>query len=82
AANYDSGSVETTIRRDINATGSTKYTTSVTDLSVKGNGFFIVSDSSGTPFLTRAGNFVPDSDGNLVNAAGYYLMGYPVRDGV
>ncbi|MFX8988322.1 flagellar hook-basal body complex protein, partial [Acinetobacter baumannii] len=55
AANYDSGSVETTIRRDINATGSTKYTTSVTDLSVKGNGFFIVSDSSGTPFLTRAG---------------------------
>ena len=27
-------------------------------------------------FLTRAGSFVQDGDGNLVNAAGYKLMGY------
>ena len=32
-------------------------------------------------FLTRAGSFVQDGDGNLVNAAGYKLMGYSLADG-
>ncbi|MFX9552045.1 hypothetical protein ABTO49_20865, partial [Acinetobacter baumannii] len=40
-----------------------------------------VSDSGGTPFLTRAGSFVPDGQGNLYNTAGYYLMGYDIRNG-
>ena len=35
----------------------------------------------GTPFLTRAGSFVPDGQGNLVNAAGFYLMGYNLENG-
>ncbi|WP_424361543.1 hypothetical protein [Methylocystis parvus] len=35
-----------------------------------------MSDSSSATFLTRAGSFVPDT-GRLVNAAGYYLMGFP-----
>jgi flagellar hook protein FlgE len=78
---YDSGSVTTTIRRAIGDQGPTQYTTSVTDLAVRGDGFFVVSDGAGTPFLTRAGNFVPDNDGNLVNSAGYYLMGYPTTNG-
>ena len=34
-----------------------------------------------TPFLTRAGSFVPDGEGRLVNAAGFYLMGYSYANG-
>jgi flagellar hook protein FlgE len=41
----------------------------------------IVTDGDGTPFLTRAGSFVPDGSGNLVNAAGFYLMGFNFDDG-
>ena len=44
---------------------------------MQGNGFFIVSDSSGDTFLTRNGSFVPDAQGYLVNSAGYYLMAAP-----
>src|SRR5262249_23057926 len=46
-----------------------------------GNGLFLVSDLSGKIMLTRAGSFVPDASGNLVNAAGYYLMGYSLANG-
>ncbi|MBL8581138.1 MAG: flagellar hook protein FlgE [Rhizobiaceae bacterium] len=79
---YNSGGVTTTIMNSVSAQGVLQYTTSVTDLAVSGNGFFIVQDSSGTPFLTRAGAFVPDAQGRLVNAAGYQLMGYSYDSGV
>jgi len=79
--NYESGGVDTTIRYAVTQQGSFQYTASVTDLAISGSGFFIVSNESGTPFLTRAGSFVPDGEGNLVNAAGYYLMGYPLTGG-
>jgi flagellar hook protein FlgE len=78
---YNSGGVETTVRHQISDDGSLRYTTSSTDLALQGNGFFVVSNGSGTPYLTRAGSFVPDAQGNLVNTAGYYLMGYPITDG-
>lgn len=74
---YESGSVLTTVRNGIGEQGNITGTTSVTDLAVSGNGFFVVSGADGTPYLTRAGNFVPTSDGRLVNAAGMALMGYP-----
>jgi flagellar hook protein FlgE len=78
SGNYDSGAVETTVRYAISDAGHTQFTTSSTDLAVQGNGFFVVSDATNTQqFLTRAGSFVPDSQGNLVNAAGYYLLGQP-----
>ena len=51
----------------------------MTDLAISGDGFFVVSDPDGTPYLTRAGSFVPDGDGNLVNAAGFKLMGYALQ---
>ena len=41
----------------------------------------MVQSSAGTPFLTRAGNFVPDSNGDLVNAAGFKLLGYNLLNG-
>lgn len=72
--NYVSGGVSTQVRYNMNA-GNLQYTTSVTDLAIDGNGFFVVQDAAGKPALTRAGSFIPDGNGNLLNAAGFYLMG-------
>lgn len=79
--NYTSGGVTTTVRTSISQQGDLKYTTSGSDLAINGNGFFVVQNSSGTPYLTRAGSFVPDGQGRLVNAAGFYLMGYSFAAG-
>jgi flagellar hook protein FlgE len=59
-------------------------TSSPTDLAISGNGFFAVNtaaDKSGQALYTRAGNFTPDSQGNLENASGLYLMGWPITNG-
>ena len=81
SGNYDSGAVETTVRYAISDAGNYHFTTSVTDLAVQGNGFFVVQDANGNNFLTRAGAFVPDETGNLVNTAGFQLMGYNIANG-
>ena len=78
---YELGSVETRVRIGISEQGTFKFTTSVTDLAVKGNGFFLVNNESGQTYLTRAGSFVKDGNGDLVNAAGYRLMGYSLAPG-
>lgn len=64
---------------DLNNTGS------ATDLAISGPGFFVVSRIPNDPnvgnyVLTRAGSFLPDASGNLVNSAGYYLAGYAYGD--
>ncbi|CAM5463246.1 flagellar hook protein FlgE [Aquamicrobium terrae] len=79
---YNSGGVNTTVRSSISAQGVLQYTTSASDLAIDGDGFFIVQDANGTPVLTRAGSFVPDAQGRLVNAAGYQLMGYSYANGI
>jgi flagellar hook protein FlgE len=59
-------------------------TSSPTDLAISGNGFFAVNtaaDKSGQALYTRAGNFTPDSQGNLENSSGLYLMGWPITNG-
>lgn len=76
AVSYTARGVSPALRYSIDNQGNLKGTSSPTDLSVRGKGFFIVSDSNNVLYLTRAGSFVPDSSGRLVNAAGYYLMGY------
>jgi len=81
SGNYDSDTVETTVRYAITDPGNLQFTTSTTDLAVQGNGFFVVQDANGSNFLTRAGSFVPDSTGNLVNTAGFQLMGYNIQNG-
>jgi flagellar hook protein FlgE len=65
--------------------GGITSTQSPTDLAISGNGFFVVSPtttaaggSSQSLLYTRAGNFTPDSTGNLRNASGFYLMGWPL----
>src|ERR1700730_12542399 len=73
--------VTTTHRYNIAEHGNLTGTTSPTDLAIQGNGFFLVKDASGTIFMTRAGSFVPDQSGNLVNSAGYTLLGYNIGPG-
>jgi len=79
SGDYNSGAVETVIRRSVSAQGPVSFTTSKTDLAIQGNGFFVVQDTNGAPSLTRSGNFVEDGPtGNLVNSGGFTLMGYAV----
>ncbi|HET7155902.1 MAG TPA: flagellar hook protein FlgE [Hyphomicrobiaceae bacterium] len=78
---YESGSVETRVRIGVSEQGTFKFTTSVTDLAVKGAGFFLVGNENGQTYLTRAGSFVKDGSGDLINAAGYRLMGYSLAPG-
>lgn len=80
-AEYASGSVETEVRYHISEQGSLRFSTSATDLGINGQGFFIVENSNGQSFFTRAGAFVKDGEGNLVNAAGFKLMGYDLALG-
>lgn len=80
SGNYNSGAVQTDIRYGISNQGALQYTSSTTDLAINGNGFFVVEDSSGVPFMTRAGSFVPNGIGELVNAGGYKLLGYPYTE--
>lgn len=77
AGNYNSGGVQSSVRQAVSAQGDISYTTSTTDLAISGDGFFIVQGADGTPVLTRAGDFTKDDKGNLVNSAGFTLMGYP-----
>ncbi len=82
AGTYNSGAVATNIRHSISQQGSLAYTTSSTDLAIQGNGFLVVANANGEPYLTRAGAFTTDaSTGNLVNSGGYTLLGYPIKDG-
>jgi flagellar hook protein FlgE len=58
--------------------GSVENTGSPTDLAIEGKGFFIVQDSSGANFYTRAGLFHLDDIGDMVNPDGYLVQGYQI----
>lgn len=75
AGQYNSGSVLTDVRYGISDQGGIRSTSSTTDLAIDGNGYFVVQGPGGSTYLTRAGSFVPDKNGDLVNSAGYYLLG-------
>lgn len=65
---------------DINMTeGASQRTDNPLDLQINGDGFFIVSDSTGN-YFTRAGAFNVDEAGNLVNSDGMKVMGWPVNE--
>jgi flagellar hook protein FlgE len=80
-SDYASGSVGTEVRYHISQQGALKFSTSPTDIGINGQGFFIVSGSNGQTLLTRAGSFVKDGEGNLVNTGGFTLMGYGIASG-
>ena len=49
--------------------------------AITGNGFFVVNSNIDASYtngnlFTRVGSFEPDDNGNMVNSAGLYLMGY------
>lgn len=69
--------------------GTIQSTTVSTNMAINGDGFFVVAKPTGftdnqpvfngVSDYTRAGDFELNADGNLVNGAGYYLMGIPVN---
>ncbi|MBL7202893.1 MAG: flagellar hook protein FlgE [Desulfobacteraceae bacterium] len=63
------------------AQGAMEYTSSATDLAIIGAGLFVVKDSEGREFYTRAGAFVFDKDGCLVNPDGYKVQGLAIASG-
>jgi len=79
---FSSGGVKAVPVQQISQQGEITQTSSATDISVSGNGFFVVTeDANADPLVselqyTRAGNFIKDADGFLRNAAGYYLQGW------
>lgn len=64
----------------IHTPGSAMTTGVGSDLTLMGDGFFVVQEPSGDPagggtqYLTRAGNFVVDENGWLVNTQGYNVV--------
>jgi flagellar hook protein FlgE len=62
--------------------GSIQSTGGNYDAAIQGNGFFVVQAPSGNTLYTRAGNFNPNSDGELVTATGQIVQGWTVQNGV
>lgn len=61
--------------------GSFESTGNTTDLSIGGDGFFIMRQSnSENTFYTRAGNFFFDKTGQLVNPEGYVVQGWELDE--
>ena len=70
------GSIDTMM-----STGSSERTDNATDLSISGDGFFIVRGSSADTYkFTRAGNFGLDKLGNLVSGGGYCVYGWQKKN--
>jgi len=60
--------------------GSLQNTGRMTDLSIQGDGFFILSDG-GSTYYTRAGYFSFDAQGKLINPSnGYVVQGWMAED--
>lgn len=89
---YTPGGVQFRPRQFVSSQGVLATSSSSTDIAVSGNGLMPVVTipntgpanggaatlASGAQVLyTRAGNFAIDSNGNLKNAAGYYLQAWP-----
>jgi len=82
------GSVTAYARSTISSQGTVSASTVATYMAINGDGFFSVQKAAGitdnVPVFTgvtdytRRGDFQVNANGNLVNGAGYYLMGVAV----
>ena len=82
------GGVTAFAQATITTQGTVSTTSVATNMAINGDGFFSVQQSSGTvdnvpqfsgvTDYTRRGDFQVNANGNLVNGAGYYLMGVAV----
>jgi flagellar hook protein FlgE len=59
--------------------GNIKNSDNVFNMAIEGNGFFKVQGQNGENFYTRAGNFVRDNTGTLVNANGEKVLGIDAK---
>lgn len=84
STSYSPGGVLPSPRALIDQQGLLQASASATAISVTGNGYFVgatisaPTSVSGEYVFTRAGAFEPDRDGNLKNAAGYFLQGWAI----
>jgi len=83
---YSAGGVQSKPRQSTDVQGLLQASTSSTDISMSGGGFFVVNQANtpgvSDPYLyTRAGSFIQDDQGFLKNSAGYYLQGWPTDAG-
>lgn len=84
ATTYSAGGTISRASAIMTEQGSTVASSISTHLAVSGDGMFVVRGRSDDAtsrdpyYYTRAGQFTPDADGYLQNAAGYYLQGWPV----
>ncbi len=82
------GGVTAFAQATITTQGTVSTTTVGTNMAINGDGFFSVQKASsvvdnvpvfsGVTDYTRRGDFQVNANGNLVNGAGYYLMGVTV----
>jgi len=82
------GGVTAFSQATITTQGTVSTSTVATNMAINGDGFFSVqkptSENNNTPtfsgvnYYTRRGDFQVNDNGNLVNGAGYYLMGVAV----
>jgi flagellar hook protein FlgE len=82
------GGVTAYAQATITTPGTVSASSVATNMAINGDGFFSVQQATGTvdntPVFsggtdyTRRGDFQLDNNGNLVNGAGYYLMGVAV----
>lgn len=80
---YSPGTVAVNRIQRVDQQGPIQQSVSGTDVSISGNGFFIIkrdaSLNSDTEYLyTRNGQFSEDAQGFLKNSAGFYLYGWPL----
>jgi len=61
--------------------GALEYTSANTDLAIVGEGLFVVNDLAGDTHYSRAGAFLFDKDGLLVNHEGYRVQGLAIASG-
>ena len=74
------GTEVSAVTRDMTQ-GAITTTGNPLDMAINGNGFFQLSDNGSTVY-SRNGQFTLNNAGDIVNASGAQLTGYPAVDGV
>ncbi|WP_298871960.1 flagellar hook-basal body complex protein [uncultured Bradyrhizobium sp.] len=82
------GGVTASAKATITTQGTISASSVATNMAITGDGFFSIQKAtgvvdnvpvfSGVTYYTRRGDFQLNANGNLVNGAGYYLMGTTV----
>lgn len=81
---FSPGGVQSKPRQDTGVQGLLQASSSSTDISISGQGYFIVNEA-GRPTIsnqflfTRAGSFFQDNEGFLRNTSGFFLQGWPTN---